>query len=85
MISGLVLTLRATASDALGSLRRDAASLGLELGEPAGRSVPAVLESAGALDGEERVRALFERPEIELVDVVYVAFDGDQSEGANAS
>lgn len=85
MISGLVLTLCADASDALAALRRDAAALGLELGEPTGRSVPAVLESEGPHEGEARVRALGDRPEIELVDVVYVAFEGDESEGANAS
>ena len=70
-ISGLVLSLREPVDPTLTLLRRHSA---LELGEPCGQRVPAVLETASLRESEELVRSLAAIPGVLLVDVVTVDF-----------
>lgn len=69
-LSSLVITLAADSSERAVALAALAARPELELGEPAGAWVPAVLESATPLEVFRELEAL---PGVTLVEVVFVS------------
>ena len=77
MISGLVATLTADATLAGLALQAIGEHPALELGSPAGRRLPLVLETATPTESHALGEWLVELPGVEYVDVAFVHWDDD--------